>query len=205
MTVYAYLRVSSVQQDEQNQRQGVDKKAEELGITIDKYVIDKVSGTKDPNKRNLGKLLRKCKEGDYILISELSRLGRNLFMVFKIAEELLNKKVNVYSVKDNIHLDGSLQATVMVFAFGLAAQIEKELLSSRTRESLQRLKAQGVKLGRPKGFKLTTSKLDKYQNKIKKQLEQGKSKSFLARKYKVCLKTMRKYIKDHDLMPKNNV
>lgn len=91
--IYAYLRVSTSGQDEQNQRLGVDTKAKLLGVKIDKYIIDRVSGVKEPELRNLGKLLRKLKEGDILFISELSRLGRRLFMLFRILEDLLNKKI----------------------------------------------------------------------------------------------------------------
>lgn len=79
MTVYAYLRVSSIQQDEQNQRQGVDSKACSLSLCIDKYVVDKVSGTKEPKLRNLGKLAKKLHTGDVVIVSELSRLSRRIF------------------------------------------------------------------------------------------------------------------------------
>lgn len=119
--IYAYLRVSTTIQDEQNQRQGVDLKAEKLGLHIDKYIIDRVSGTKEPDQWNLGKLLRRAKTGDIIIISEMSRLGRRLFMLFRIMEELLNKGVQVYSVKENFTLDNTLQGKTLIFAFGLAA------------------------------------------------------------------------------------
>lgn len=117
--IYAYLRVSTVAQDEENQLQGILRKAEELGVNIDKYVIDRVSGTKEPNERNLGRLLKRTKKGDVLLISELSRFGRRLFMLFRILETLLNKGVHVYSVKDGYALDNTLQSKVVAFAFGM--------------------------------------------------------------------------------------
>lgn len=89
--IYCYLRVSSLAQDEQNQRVGVLRKASELNVSIDKYYIDKVSGTTDPDKRNLGRLLKVAKAGDVIIVSELSRFGRRLFMLFRILESLLKK------------------------------------------------------------------------------------------------------------------
>lgn len=195
MATFAYLRVSSVHQDEQNQRQGVDRKAQELNLKIDKYCIDKVSGIKEPNERNLGKLLRRVKEDDIIIVSELSRLSRKMYMLFRIMDDLLKKKVKVYSVKDSFCLDNSLQATVLVFAFGLAAQIERDLISMRTREALQRKRQMGIHLGRPVGLKPNFRKMTDNKERILKLYRRGVSKSKLARKFKVCHKTIRKYIK----------
>jgi DNA invertase Pin-like site-specific DNA recombinase len=195
MTTYAYLRVSTTEQDEQNQKLGIDEKAKILGLKINKYIIDKVSGTKEPNERNLGKLLKKTKEGDVVIISELSRFGRRLFMLFRILEGLLNKGVKVYSVKDGYNLDNTLQSKVLAFAFGMAAEIERDMISKRTREALALRKAQGKKLGRPLNSKTKNPKLNKYKDQIIKLYQSGVSKSKIAKKYKVCHKTIRKYIR----------
>lgn len=195
--IYAYLRVSTALQDEENQRTGVDRKAKDLGFTIDKYIIDKVSGITDPKQRNLGKLLKKLKAGDILIISELSRLSRRVFTLFGIIKELVDKDVHVFSVKDSYILENSIQSKVLAFAFGLAAEIERDLISARTKEALAHKKAIGVKLGRPFGAKTKVHKLDQYKEKLLKEYENGTSKSKLAKKYKVCLKTMRKYIKLH--------
>ena len=99
--IYAYLRVSTDDQDTANQRMGVEAKARALGLAIDKYIIDDgISGTVEPNKRKLGKLLKQIQPGDVIIVSELSRFGRRLFMLFDILKRLLDKNVRVYSVKD---------------------------------------------------------------------------------------------------------
>lgn len=193
--IYAYLRVSSAHQDEQNQRQGVDLKAQSLGITIDKYIIDKVSGVKEPKVRNLGKLLARLKSGDILIISELSRLGRRLFMLFRIIENLMNKGIILYSVKENFTLDGSIQSKTLIFAFGLAAEIERNLISARTQEALAYKKAQGVKLGRPIGAKTKHHKLEPYHDDIIRWLKKGWPKAKIARKCHVCDKTLRKYLK----------
>lgn len=198
--IYAYLRVSTTIQDEQNQRQGVDLKAEKLGLHIDKYIIDRVSGTKEPDQRNLGKLLRRAKTGDIIIISEMSRLGRRLFMLFRIMEELLNKGVQVYSVKENFTLDNTLQGKTLIFAFGLAAEIERDMISARTREALAYRKSLGVVLGRPKGSKTKHHKLDPYREKIEKWRAKGWSKAKISRKTKVCDKTLRKYMNQNSLV-----
>lgn len=194
---YCYLRISTSLQDEQNQRQGVENKAKQLGIKIDKYIIDKVSGTKEPSERNLGRLLRKMKKNDIIIVSEISRLARRLMMLFRIVEIIQKKEVKLYSVKENFALDNSIQSTVIVFAFGLASSIERDMITLRTKEALAYKKAQGVKLGRPVGSKTKNHKLNPYKDKIIKLYNKGWSKSKLARKFKVCNKTMRKYIKEN--------
>ena len=196
---YAYLRVSTLEQDELNQRQGVDLKAKRLGLTIDEYIVDKVSGTKEPADRNLGKLLNKVHEGDMIFISELSRFGRRTFMLFRIFEYLLKKGVKVYSSKEDFTLENSIQSKVMIFGFGLAAEIERDLISARTKEALAYRKSQGVILGRPIGSKTKIHKLDKFKDKITYWLKKKVSKSKIAKKCKVCDKTLRKYIIKYNL------
>ncbi len=192
--IYAYLRVSTLDQDEENQRQGVDNKALSLGFTIDKYVIDRISGTQEPEKRNLGKLLRRVKPGDIIIVSELSRFGRRLFMLFRILEQLLKKDVSVYSVKDGYSLDNSLQSKIMAFTFGIAAEIERDMISMRTREALALKKANGVILGRPRGAKTKIHKLDQYRNKILRLHKKGVPKARIARRCHCCDKTLRRYL-----------
>lgn len=198
--IYAYLRVSTTAQDEQNQRLGVDNKAAKLGLRIDKYIIDRVSGTKEPNVRNLGKLIRRLKEGDILIISELSRLGRRLFMLFRILENLLKSGVHVYSVKENFVLDNSLQSKAMIFSFGLAAEIERDMISQRTKEALAYRKSIGVVLGRPKGSKTQHHKLDPYREKIARWYKKGWSKAKIARKCHCCDKTLRRYMVKYSLV-----
>lgn len=192
--IYAYLRVSTTLQDEENQRTGVDKKAKELGVKIDKYVIDKVSGVTDYNQRNLGKMIKKLQEDDIIIISELSRLSRRVFMLFEIIKKLIEKNVHVYSVKDGYVLENSIQSKVLAFAFGLAAEIERDLISARTKEALAHRRAMGTRLGRPVGAKNKASKLDLFKEKILKAYHKGDSVNKLRRKYKVCNKTMKDYL-----------
>lgn len=193
--IYAYLRVSSDHQDYENQKQGVDNLAQKMQICIDKYVIDEgISGVTEPEKRNLGKLLKKLSVGDTVLVSELSRLARNMLMMFRIVESLLNQKVNLYSVKDNFVLDDSLQSKILVFAFGIASQIERDMISARTKEALALKKAQGVRLGRPVGTKVPNRKLIAKQKYIQRCLKIGRSKASIARRCHVTDKTLRKFI-----------
>lgn len=192
--IYAYLRVSTVAQDEENQLQGILRKAEELGVNIDKYVIDRVSGTKEPNERNLGRLLKRTKEGDVLLISELSRFGRRLFMLFRILETLLNKGVHVYSVKDGYALDNTLQSKVVAFAFGMAAEIERDMISKRTKEALALRKQQGKKLGRPIGAKTAHHHLDPFERRMIRARRKGLSWNKIGKRFHCTDKTAKRYI-----------
>ena len=154
MAVYAYLRVSTGKQDGENQRLGVDELAKRLGLEITEYIDDEgVSGTKEPEKRELGALLKKLKPGDVLLAGEISRLGRSLFMVMRILEYCMNNDVKVYTAKDGYELGDNIQSKVLAFAFGLSAEIEREMISRRTKEALAKKRAEGVVLGRPKGRK----------------------------------------------------
>lgn len=193
--VYAYLRVSTDAQDTANQRLGVDTKAIKLGLNIDKYIIDDgVSGTIDPKMRKFGALIKNVKFGDVIIVSELSRFGRRLFMLFRVLETLLNKGVKVYSVKDGYSLDNTLQSKVLAFAFGMAAEIEREMISKRTKEALARRKANGKFIGRKSGAKNTRHKLDGKENLIKAMLESNMSLRDVARRLNVSPTTISTFI-----------
>ena len=193
--IYAYLRVSTDDQDTANQRMGVEAKARALGLAIDKYIIDDgISGTVEPNKRKLGKLLKQIQPGDVIIVSELSRFGRRLFMLFDILKRLLDKNVRVYSVKDGYSLDESLQSKVLAFAFGMAAEIERDMISQRTRESLARIKASGRKLGRPFGSKNRRHAMDGKYRLATQLLSQGHTKTYVAKNINVSLRTLNRYL-----------
>lgn len=150
--VYAYLRVSTGKQDGENQRVGIDAFAKSRGMVIDEYIDDEgKSGTLEPEKRELGKLLAKLKPGDVLIAGEISRLGRSLFMVMRILEYCMNNGIKVYTVKDNYELGDNITSKVLAFAFGLSAEIEREMISRRTKEALAKKKKEGVHLGRIKG------------------------------------------------------
>ena len=193
--IYAYLRVSTDDQTCQNQRLGVESLAKKLGLTIDKYIVDDgISGTCDPKKRNLGRLLRSMRPGDVLLCSEISRLGRKLLMVMEILNTLMQKECTLYTVKDNFTLGDNIQSKVLAFAFSLVAELERDLIAMRTREALARLKASGVKLGRPVGAKTQNHKLDQCRDKIAKWYKHGWSKAKIARKCHCVDKTLRRYM-----------
>ena len=194
--VYAYLRVSTGKQDGDNQRLGVEKLAERLGLTIDEYIDDEgVSGTKEPEKRELGALLEKLREGDVLLAGEISRLGRSLFMVMRILEHCMKNGVKVYTAKDGYELGDNIQSKVLAFAFGLSAEIEREMISRRTKEALEKKRAEGVILGRPKGRKSSRVKLSGHGKRIKTMIERGMSKSAIARELGVDRNTLAAFLK----------
>jgi len=194
--IYGYLRVSSDEQDVNNQKQGVIKFANEHGWKIKEYIIDDgVSGTKIPSKRKLGKLLKKVKEGDILICSEISRLGRNLMMIMSILQTLMQKKAQLYTVKDNYILGDNIQSTVLAFAFGLAAQIERDMISLRTKEALARKKAEGVKLGHPRGTRMRMNPNCAAKHEyIVSELQKGTMKSKIAKKCKVSKTTFYRYL-----------
>lgn len=147
--IYGYLRVSSDEQDVNSQKQGVEEFAKERGWTIDEYITDEgVSGGKDPDKRNLGPLLKKLQKDDVVIASEISRLGRDLYMVMDILHFCMEKECVIYTVKDRFTLGDDIQSKVLAFAFGLAAEIERQMIRQRTKEGLKLRMKMGVLLGR---------------------------------------------------------
>lgn len=201
--IYGYLRVSSDKQDYNNQKIGVDELAKRKGWTIDKYILDDgISGTVDPKRRNLGKqLLPRLQEGDIIICSELSRLGRKLLLVFNILQYIMERNATVYTVKDDFVLGDNVQSMVLAFAFSLAAQIERDMISQRTREALARKRSEGVMLGRPTGRKTDPTKRKVYKklNLIKELLAEGVSKRQIAKIVKIDRNTLDRAIKDFKL------
>ena len=148
--IYGYLRVSSDEQDVNSQKQGVEQFAKDKGWTIDEYITDEgVSGGKDPDKRNLGPLLKKLQKGDIVIASEISRLGRDLFMVMDILHFCMEKECVIHTVKDRFTLGDDIQSKVLAFAFGLAAEIERQMIRQRTKEGLKLRMKMGVLVGRP--------------------------------------------------------
>ena len=127
----------------------ISQYAEKNGFKIDVWVEETISSRKPLNKRQLGQLLERLQEGDVLITSELSRISRSVPETFLILQTCLNKNCQVITIKENYHLGSDIQSQVLAFAFGLAAQIERDLISQRTKCSLASKKAQGVKLGRP--------------------------------------------------------
>ena len=200
MTVYGYLRVSTDKQDCDNQKIGVEELARARGLPIESWIIDDgVSGTKEPEKRKLGKLLRKIKTGDVIICSELSRLGRKLFMVISILEHCMKIGAKVLTAKEGYELGDNVQSKVLAFAFGLVAELEREMISKRTKEALQRRKANGKRLGRPFGSRNKKHILDDRKDKILNDLRNGLSVIQTARKHGIGKSTVYRFLSQSDV------
>lgn len=192
---YGYIRVSTDKQTIENQRFEINNFCERKEIKIDGWIEETISGTKNYTKRQLGKLLNDVQKGDLIICSELSRLGRNLFMIMEILSICMNKECKIWTIKDNYRLGDDIQSKVLAFAFGLSAEIERNLISKRTKEALARKKAEGVKLGHPKGRMNSTVKLTGRENEISTLLKTGMKKAKIARIVGVDRNTLYRFIK----------
>ena len=193
--IYGYIRVSSDKQTVENQRFEINNFCKRNNLKIDGWIEETISGTKSYNKRELGKLLNKVQKDDLIICAELSRLGRNLFMIMEILNICMNKNCKVWTIKDNYRLGEDIQSKVLAFAFGLSAEIERNLISQRTKEALARKKAEGVVLGRPKGRKNINTKLTNKEELLFQLLKSGISKSLVAKKLKISRNTLYAYLK----------
>jgi DNA invertase Pin-like site-specific DNA recombinase len=175
--IYGYIRVSSDKQTVENQRFEIDSFCSSQQLLIDDWIEETISGTKNFSTRQLGKRLRKVKKNDIIICCELSRLGRNLFMIMEILNICMTKECRVWTINDNYRLGDDIQSKVLVFAFGLSAEIERNLISQRTKEALARKKAEGVRLGRPRGrsFCRSSYKLHNREQQIARMRTDGMS------------------------------
>ena len=200
---YGYIRVSSDKQTVENQRFEINNFCQRNQMHIDGWIEETISGTKSYSKRALGNLLKKVQANDLIICAELSRLGRNLFMIMEILNICMTKECRVWTIKDNYRLGDDIQSKVLAFAFGLSAEIERNLISQRTKEALARKKSEGVILGRPKGAKTCAEKYKLYKHieLIKSLLKQGVSQSQIAKICKVDRNTLARYLRSNsDLM-----
>jgi DNA invertase Pin-like site-specific DNA recombinase len=179
--IYGYIRVSTDKQTVENQRYEINQFCEKNVLVIDKWFEETISGSKKVEDRKLGKLLKRMKKKDILVCSELSRLGRNLLMIMGILNECMNRDIQVWTIKDNYRLGSDINSKVLAFAFGLSAEIERNLISQRTKEALARKRAEGVILGRPKGSKSSKTKLTGQEKKIKELLDKKVSYSAIGR------------------------
>lgn len=199
--IYGYIRVSSDKQTVENQRFEINNFCDNQNMKIDGWIEETISGTKAYNKRELGKLLNKVQKDDLIICAELSRLGRNLFMIMEILNICMGKECRVWTIKDNYRLGEDIQSKVLAFAFGLSAEIERNLISQRTKEALARKKTEGVVLGRPKGRKTSPDKHKLYGKSalINGLLNEGVSKRKIAKICKVDRNTLARFLKNESI------
>jgi len=201
--IYGYIRVSTDKQTVENQRYEINNFCTKQEIVVDKWIEETISGIKNVDERKLGKLLKKMKKEDVLICSELSRLGRSLLMIMGVLNECMNRDIKVWTIKDNYRLGNDINSKVLAFAFGLSAEIERNLISQRTKEALARKKAEGVILGRPIGSKSATTKLTGQEKKLKDLLDKRVSYSAIGRILGVHRLTVTSFVKNnHELISK---
>ena len=190
--IYGYIRVSTDHQHTANQHHEIELFAKKNEMKIDKWVEEVISSRKPLQERRLGKILKKLKKGDILIATELSRLGRNLLEVMGILQECLEKDCQIWTLKENYRLGADIQSKVLAFAFSLASEIERQLISERTKISLQRLKDEGRHLGRPYGT--SYQKLQKQHDRLMNLLDKGVSKAEIARSLGCSWLTVHRYM-----------
>ena len=197
--IYGYIRVSTDKQNIENQRFEIENYCKERGMIVGSWIEETISGTKKIDQRKLGKLLNKLKTDDILICAELSRLGRNMFMIMSILNYCMEKEIKVWTIKDNYRLGDDLTSKVLAFAFGLSAEIERNLISQRTKEALVKKRAEGIILGRPKGKKSSYYKLSGKDDLIEELLNKGISKTQIARILSVHRNTLSNYMKENHI------
>ena len=193
---YAYVRVSKEQQSGSSQRFEISNWARTNGIVIDRWEEESKSGTLPLEKRKLGRLLRRMRKGDLLICTEISRLGRNLLMVMGILNSCSGRGICIRTIKDGFELSDSINSKIIAFAFGLAAEIERNLISQRTREALADKKASGVVLGRPLGSCKKKGQVLFDRGVLLRRHSEGESWSSIAASYGVHRNTLARYLKD---------
>ena len=196
---YGYIRVSTDKQTVENQRFEIERFCAAQGLSIDGWIEETISGAKSYDKRKLGQLLKDVHSGDLIICAELSRLGRSLFMIMEILSLCMQKECQVWTIKDNYRLGEDIQSKVLAFAFGLSAEIERNLISQRTKEALDRKRALGIKLGRPKGALSKHVKLSGKEDAIRILRAEGTSYAQIARLLHVDRSTLSRFVQSRAL------
>lgn len=200
MKTIAYLRISTVGQDCDNQRFAILDYAHRRKINIDEFISMQVSSRKTPQQRGILELLKRLEPGDVLLVSELSRLGRSVGQIIQMIDHLIAKQIRFVAIKENIELSGKqdIQTKVMVTMFGLFAEIERDLISERTKEGIAAARIKGRIIGRPKGT-LGKSKLDGKDSEIRLLLEKDVGTTSIAKIMGVSRTTLRHFIRTRRL------
>lgn len=198
----AYLRVSTVDQDVEKNKADILHLANNKKLGPVEWVEEQASGRVSWRKRAIADVLQSLGEGDSLIVSELSRLGRSMLECMEILSIASQKGVHIYAVKGNWQLDGTIQSKILAMAFAMAAEIERDLISQRTKEALAARKRAGKKLGRPKGS--GKSKLDKYRPEIEALMANGATQKFIAGRYGTTEANLSRWLKKHGLRRKRN-
>ncbi|MBQ9694305.1 MAG: master DNA invertase Mpi family serine-type recombinase [Kiritimatiellae bacterium] len=194
MTVYGYIRVSTERQTVENQRYEIEQFCLHQHLSVCHWIEETVSGTIAWEKRALGRLLKKAAPEDLLICTELSRLGRSLFMILNVLNHCMTRQIRVWTIKDNYRLGDDISSKVLAFAFGLSAEIERNLISQRTREALARRRAAGLPLGRTRGSP-QSSKTTICQQRILALHQKGFSQSEIARKLHLHPSTISRFLR----------
>jgi DNA invertase Pin-like site-specific DNA recombinase len=192
--IYGYIRVSTDRQTVENQRFEINEFCKKTNLSVETWIDETISGTKEVEKRKLGGLLESLQKGDILICTELSRLGRNLLMIMSILNVCMEKDVQVWTIKDNYRLGSDISSKVLAFAFGLSAEIERNLISQRTKEALARMKSEGIHVGRPAGAKNVIVKLSGKVEEIQSLLQQNIPKVQIAKQMGVHRSTLRRFL-----------
>jgi len=200
MATWGYVRVSTDHQNNDNQKLAILQYANQKHLKINQWIDSKASSRKSTKERRIDELLSQLEEADVIIVAELSRLGRSVGQIAILMDELIKKKVRVICLKENLTLNGKtdIQTKVMITMFSLFAEIERDLISERTKEGLARARAEGKLLGRPKGT-IGKSKLDGKEKEIKEYLNKGVNRANIARLYSVSFPTIENFLKSRGL------
>ena len=199
--IYGYIRVSTDKQTTKNQKFEIEQFCKREKMKVNRWVMETISATESLEKRKLGFLLENLKQNDILIATELSRLGRNLLQVMSILHYCLNKEAQVWTIKDNYRLGADIQSKVLAFAFGLSAEIERNLISQRTKEALNRVRNEGRPLGRPSGHKNNKKRLDEHVDKIIQMMDENIPIAQIAGLLNCNRKTLYNYVnhlKDDD-------
>ena len=191
--IIGYLRVSTEKQNPENQRDEIRRFAEEKSLAVDSWVVETASGKLPYRKRKLGRLLRRLRSGDVLIVTEISRLSRSLTEIMAIMGYCLEKKVCIYTTKERYTFDNSINSKVLCFAFGLVAEIERNLISMRTKEALALKRAEGVRLGRRPGSDVKMQVFRDNSDRIEAMLASGMTVTKICRKIGISRNTWYKF------------
>ena len=195
--VIGYLRVSTTEQDLEKNKADILHFANERGLVPVEWVEEKVSGTKDWRKRKLGEVLPTLKAGDTIIVPELSRLGRSTLQILEVMKEAKEREIAVHALKGGWSLNGSMESKIVLQVLAMVSEIERDLISARTKEALKARKEAGVRLGRPPGP--GKSKLDPHREEIIEKLALGVPKVRIARRYSVTEATLYNWMNKNEI------
>lgn len=198
MTVYGYIRVSTDRQTTENQRFEIERYLGNKDLAADVWINETISGTVGYSKRRIGRVLKRLKKNDILICSELSRLGRNTLDILTMLNFCMNAQIQVWTVKENYRLGSDIQSQLLACVFSMIAQMERTLISQRTKEALQRRKAEGKKLGRPAGGKNKRHVLDDKRNKIMEDLSKGFSVIQTAKKYGIGKSSVYRFLSQNN-------